>query len=246
MAHSKNIYFQSIISMPILKFNSKITTLLIVCISLQLTGCKVAAEIGESLFKVLGKLTAKVIENSVLDSDKNTANSAIQDNDLPFILLDGETYKKIKDDHFEYYEVKRLGGITEHYALDGELLWSDAESDYEESSSDELLGIDFSNTEAIEEKMEVRTEIQHNPNPFNATGYSETHYLIITSYSNQPIEILNVYLNRGYCKGSWQFSNNSTLKHYSATTKILLNTCKTDTLKEVEIKTTNNTYTYEF
>ena len=147
--------------MSILQLSKKIFALFLICTSLQLTGCKVAAEIGEGLFHFLAKITAKFIENSIFDQDKNPPNTVQKNTDtLPFTLFEGETYQKVNNNQnqLDYYAVQRRNGSTEHYSIDGELLWSSLENGLtDHQTTDEYLGIDFSTLETNEETLEAHT-----------------------------------------------------------------------------------------
>lgn len=219
---------------------------MIVLMMTSLSGCKAPTDVYETLFKSTMRLINKAIDNF-----SSSTTTPTEDTALPFVLAADDHYQKIEaaDGIDAYFIVTKANGVIEHYSLDGELQWSNVEGeaeDFLESPEPNIFNaLDYFNRP--EESMEVRTEIKPMTTEWKGqVNYTELHYLTIRSLSEQSIEIQNVFINRGYCKGSWSAGSKSTLPHYSASTKIHLNGCKIQDISEVEIRTANDTYFFEF
>ncbi|ENV33286.1 hypothetical protein [Acinetobacter gerneri] len=100
-----------------------------------LSGCKPPANLTETLAEIAIK-AANHFSIKMWSSTIEAKWDEYQRSKLPFQLQQGETYEKIETEQQEYYVAHRLSGATEHYALNGKLLWSSAES--ETASQDEV------------------------------------------------------------------------------------------------------------
>ncbi|ENW19129.1 hypothetical protein [Acinetobacter haemolyticus] len=229
-----------------MKIDFRYKSIIIFLMITSLSGCKAPTEIYETLFKS----TIRII-NKTINHFSYSTSEATEDTSLPFSLTADDHYEKIEATNGmdAYYIVTKANGVIEHYSLDGELQWSNIEGEAENSlespnhNLDNILNF-FSQPD---ESMEVRTEIKPMTTEWKGqVNYTELHYLIISSLSEQPIEIQNVLINRGYCKGSWSAGSKSTLPHYSASTKIHLHGCKIQDIRETQITTAIDTYFFEF
>lgn len=230
--------------------------LMILCCmtTLSLGGCKIPAEAVESVFQGIARVVGKVIGNIFTSSESQDT----KDNPeiLPVQLDAGDHYQKIDAANGldAYYIVTRANGVIDHYSLDGELQWSSDEGEPEinqalDEQIEETSGIDENALRRAlsDEPMEVRTEASSQVIEGNGQFQTITiNYLIITSLAEQPINIQNVLVNRGYCKASWSVGSSSSLPHFSASTKIHLQNCETQNVREVEIQTEYDHYFFEF
>ncbi|MFU8928199.1 hypothetical protein [Acinetobacter puyangensis] len=222
--------------------------------TLSLGGCKIPADAVESMLQGIARVIGQVIGHIFTSSEsKNTKEDP---ESLPFQLEADDHYQKIDatDELDAYYIVTRANGVVDHYSLDGELQWSNEEGEAEinqttDEQIEEASGLNENElSRALSgEPMEVRTEVSSQVIEGNGQFRTITiNYLIITSLAEQPINIQNVLVNRGYCKASWSVGSSSTLPHFSASTKIHLQNCETQNVREVEIQTEYDHYFFEF
>lgn len=83
-----------------------------------LSGCKPSAELGEVLINFGYRISSKIIGEMIQQTFNSFYNQKV-----PFTLKQGERYEKIESNQ-NYYIVHRLNGTTEHYSMEGVLLWS--------------------------------------------------------------------------------------------------------------------------
>lgn len=97
---------------------------------------------------------------------------------------------------------------------------------------------------AVQEKVEVNTDIEVFDNPYTYEAVI-VHLLHITSIADEPVAISNLSINRGACRyqlrsGSWE------LERYSSTATFRLSNCEITDIREASFDVNGKEYTYEF
>ena len=96
----------------------------------------------------------------------------------------------------------------------------------------------------LSEQVEVRIEPDFYENPWTDEIQSRS-LIIVTSLSDEPIEIQNISVNRGGCT-SQMTQGAKILSRYGSYTKFLLPNCDISMVKEAQLKLNNLEYVYNF
>lgn len=94
------------------------------------------------------------------------------------------------------------------------------------------------------DQVEVRIEPDFYENPWTDEIQSRS-LIIVTTLSDEPIEIQNISVNRGGCT-SQMTQGAKILSRYGSYTKFLLPNCDISMVKEAQLKLNNLEYVYNF
>lgn len=96
----------------------------------------------------------------------------------------------------------------------------------------------------LSQQVEVRIEPDFYANPWTNEIQDRSH-IVVTSLTDEPIEIQNISINRGSCQ-SQMVSGTSKLIRYGSYTKFLVPNCDISMVKEAQLKFNNTEYVYNF
>ena len=107
-----------------------------------------------------------------------------------------------------------------------------------------LLTFSLYGCDDLSDQVEVRIQPDFYQDYFTGE-FRERSILVVTSLTNEPIQIQSISVNRGGCNS--QISQGSQhLSRYGSYTKFLVPRCDTNTVKEVQLTLNNMEYIYSF
>lgn len=107
-----------------------------------------------------------------------------------------------------------------------------------------LISLSFYGCNNLAEQVEVRIEPELYADPWT-DEFKDRTYIIITSFTDQPVEIQHISINRGACTSKLAEGNRK-LSQYGSFNKMLLLNCNIGMVKEVQLTMNRSDYVYNF